>query len=177
VQLHKQLSKPTRLYHTVGHSVVLRLIARTGDDVPMLRGPRDEVVAQEHRVAQSGPTSVGTTDPVSISVDGEVRRRGAVKKQVKVEGALEVSKDAHRGREMRLMRVMYVEAHLLDHVGNVRPGEGDVLESPSQAAVGCRVTDGGPHVGGDLGFSVDQRGAWLAIAYASSSRMSRAYWR
>jgi hypothetical protein len=35
------------------------------------------------------------------------------------------------------------EAHLLDHVGNVGPGEGDVLESPSQDAVDSRVANGG----------------------------------
>jgi hypothetical protein len=63
---------------------------------------------------------------------------------------------------------MNVEAHLLDRVGNVGPGEGDVLESPSQVAVGSRVADGGPHVEGDLGLSVDRRGAGLAVADAST---------
>jgi hypothetical protein len=72
VQLHKQLTKLARLCHAVGHDVVLRLSARTGDDVLTLGGAGDEVVAQEHRVTQSGSASVGTTDPVSISVDGEV---------------------------------------------------------------------------------------------------------
>jgi hypothetical protein len=38
----------------------------------MLQGPEDMVVAQEHRVAQSGPASVGTTNPVSVSVHDEV---------------------------------------------------------------------------------------------------------
>jgi hypothetical protein len=75
--------------------------------------------------------SVGTTGPVSINVDNEVRRRDAMKKKVEIEAALEVPKDALRGREMGLMRVVHVEAHLLDHVGNVEPGEGEVLESPS----------------------------------------------
>jgi hypothetical protein len=103
-----------------------------------------EAVVQEHCVARSGPTSVGTTGPVSISVDDEVQHRGAAKKQAVVEGALEVPKDALRGREMGLTRVVYMEAHLLDHVGNVRPGEGEVLENPSQAAVGSRVMDGAP---------------------------------
>jgi hypothetical protein len=48
-----------------------------------------------------------------------------------VEGALEVPKDGLCGREMGLTWVVHVEAHLLDRVGNVRPGEGEVLESPS----------------------------------------------
>jgi hypothetical protein len=34
--------------------------------------------------------------------------------------------------------------HLLDRVGNVGPGEGEVLESPSQDTVGSRVADGAP---------------------------------
>jgi hypothetical protein len=67
-----------------------------------------------------------------------------VKKQAVVEGALQVLKDVLRGREMRLTRVVHVEAHLLDCVGNVEPGEGEVLESPIQVAVGSWVVDGGP---------------------------------
>jgi hypothetical protein len=43
--------------------------------------------------------SVGTTGLVSISVDDEVRRRGAVKKQAVVEGAMEVLEDALHGHE------------------------------------------------------------------------------
>jgi hypothetical protein len=61
-----------------------------------------------------------------------------------VEGALEVPKDTLRIREMGLTRLVHVEAHLLDRVGNVGPSEGEVLESPSQVAVGSRVMDGGP---------------------------------
>jgi hypothetical protein len=82
-----------------------------------------------------------------------------------VEGALEVPKDVLRDREMRLTGVVHV--HLLDRVGNVGPSEDEVLESPDQAAVGSRVTDRGPHVGGDLGLSVDRRRARLAVPHAS----------
>jgi hypothetical protein len=46
-----------------------------------------------------------------------------------VEGALEVPEVALCGHEMGLTRVVHVEAHLLDHVGDVRPSEGEVLES------------------------------------------------
>jgi hypothetical protein len=48
-----------------------------------------------------------------------------------VEGALEVLKDALCDCEMELTRVVHVEAHLLDRVSNVGPGEGEVLESLS----------------------------------------------
>jgi hypothetical protein len=80
--------------------------------------------------------SVGRTGPVSITVDDEVRRRGTSKKQAVVEGALEVSKDALHGHEMGFTGVMHVEAQLLDRIANVGHAEGEVLESPSQAAVG-----------------------------------------
>jgi hypothetical protein len=68
---------------------------------------------------------------------------------------------------MGFTRVVHVEADLLDRVGNVGPGEGEVLESLIQAAVGSRVVDGGPYVRGDLGPSVDRRGVGLAVAHAS----------
>jgi hypothetical protein len=102
VQLHKQLTKPTHLCHAVSHGAVLRLSAQTGDDVLTLQGPGDKVVTQEHRVAQSGSTNVETTGPVSISIDNEVQRRGTVKKQAEVDGALEVPKDVLRSHEMGL---------------------------------------------------------------------------
>jgi hypothetical protein len=49
-----------------------------------------------------------------------------------VEGAIEVVEDALRNREIGLTGVVHVEAHLLDHVGDVKPGEGEVLESPTR---------------------------------------------
>jgi hypothetical protein len=168
VQLHKQLTKPTRLCHAIGHDVVLYLSARMRDDVLTLRGPGDEVVTQEHRIARSGPASVGTTGPVSFCVDDEIQRRGTVKKQAVVESALEVPKDALRSREMGRTGVMHVETHLLDSVGNIGPDEGEVLERPNQATIGSRVAEGGPHVGGDLGLSVDRHGAGLAVPHAST---------
>jgi hypothetical protein len=88
--------------------------------------------------------SVKTTSPVNISIYDEVRCRGAVKKQAMVGSALDVPKDALHGREMGLTGVVHVEAHLLDRVGNVKPSEGEVLESPSQAAVGSQVTNRAP---------------------------------
>jgi hypothetical protein len=115
--------------------VVLRLTARTGDDILTLRGPGDEVVTQEHRIDQSELASVGTTNLVSISVDGEVRRRGTVKKPAEIEGALNVANDALCGREMGLTRVVHVSAHLLDRVGNVRPSEGEEDQVRGEAVV------------------------------------------
>jgi hypothetical protein len=46
-----------------------------------------------------------------------------------IEGALEVAKDVLRSNVMGLTRVVHLKAYLLDHVGDVMPGKGDVLES------------------------------------------------
>jgi hypothetical protein len=69
---------------------------------------------------------------------------------------------------MGITRVMHVEAHLMDRVGNVKPSEGEVMESPNQATVGSRVKDRASRVGGDLGMSVDRCGAGLVVAHAST---------
>jgi hypothetical protein len=62
-----------------------------------------------------------------------------VKKQAMVKGALEVTQDVLGAYEMGLTGIVHVETHQLDHVGDVRPGEGEVLESPDHATVGSRV--------------------------------------
>jgi hypothetical protein len=85
-----------------------------------------------------------------------------------VEGALEVAENALHNREMELMMVGHVEAHLLNWIGDVRPDEGEVLESSNQTTIGNQIPGRGSHVRGDLGLSIDRHGAWLAIAYASS---------
>jgi hypothetical protein len=104
--------------------------------------------------------NVGTTCPINVNVNDEVRHRGTVKKQVVVKGVLEVAKDALHSHEMGLVEVVDVEAHLLDYIGEV--------------AVSSRVTHRGIHVRGNLGMSVDRRGAGLVVTHASVS-ISRTY--
>jgi hypothetical protein len=58
-----------------------------------------------------------------------------------VEGVTEVTKDPLRSGEVWLPRSVLVEAHLLDGVGDVGPGEGEVLDGPSEAPIGCHVAD------------------------------------
>jgi hypothetical protein len=81
------------------------------------------------KVTRSGPASVRTTCLVSVSVDNELEHRGIMKKQIVVEDSLEVAQVALRNCEMKFMGVVHVEAHLLDHVRDVRHGEGEVLEN------------------------------------------------
>jgi hypothetical protein len=60
-----------------------------------------------------------------------------------------------------------MQARLLDDVGDVGPGEGQVLERVGQAPVGCRVGDWGVVVLRELRRSVDRRGAELVVRRAS----------
>jgi hypothetical protein len=72
---------------------------------------------------------------------------------------------------------VHVKAHLLDDVGDVGPGESQVLKSVGEAPVDRRVGDRGAVVLRELHLSVDRRGAGFAIGHASRSRISRVYWR
>jgi hypothetical protein len=84
------------------------------------------------------------------------------------EGTQELAEDVLRGREMGLTGVVHVEAQLLDCVWNARLGKGEELESSGLAVVGSLVADGGAHVEGDLGLSVDRHGAGIAVIHASA---------
>ena len=50
-----------------------------------------------------------------------------MKKQPVVDGATEVAEEALESREVGLLRIMHVKTDLLHGVGDVRPGEGEVL--------------------------------------------------
>jgi hypothetical protein len=52
--------------------------------------------------------------------------------------------EAGHSREVWLSRVMDVEAHLLDRVGDFRPDEDEALESPDNAMVASRSLKGHP---------------------------------
>jgi hypothetical protein len=69
--------------------------------------------------------------------------------------------------EMGLTGVVHVEAYLLNHVGDARPSEDEVLESLDHAVVDSQVDDMGTHVGGDLGLSVDRCSVGLADTHAT----------
>jgi hypothetical protein len=62
---------------------------------------------------------------------------------------------------MGLPRGVHMQAHLLNDVGDVGPGEGQILEGTSQAPVGHRVGDRGPVILREHCLSVERRGAGL----------------
>jgi hypothetical protein len=67
-----------------------------------------------------------------------------------------------------VLRGVHMQAHLLDSVGDVGPGEGQVPERVGQALVGRRVGDWGFVVLllRELHRSVDRRGAELVVRHA-----------
>jgi hypothetical protein len=53
-----------------------------------------------------------------------------MKKRVMVKDALEVAEGALCSSDVGLMGIIHVKAHILNYVGDVRPGDGEVLKSP-----------------------------------------------
>jgi hypothetical protein len=80
---------------------------------------------------------------------------------------VEVAQDLLESGEMRLSWGVHMEAHLLDGVGDVGPGEGEVLERAGQAPVRRPIGDRRPVVLRELRLTVDRRGAGLVVGHAS----------
>jgi hypothetical protein len=80
---------------------------------------------------------------------------------------VEVAHDLLESGEMRLSWGVHMEAHLLDGVGDVGLGEGEVLERAGQAPVRRRVGDRGPAILRELRLTVDRHGVGLAVRHAS----------
>jgi hypothetical protein len=80
---------------------------------------------------------------------------------------VEVAQDPLESGEIGLPRGVHMQAHLLDGVGDIESGEGEVLERAGQAPVGHRVGDRGHVVLRELRLSVDRRGAGLAVEHTS----------
>ena len=66
-----------------------------------------------------------------------------MKKQAVVHRAMEVAEDPLQSGAMRLPRVMHMEADPLNRIGDVRPGEGEVLLGTSKTPVGDRISNEG----------------------------------
>jgi hypothetical protein len=146
VELAKELAHPGGLRHAIGHNAVLSLCAAAGDDGLPLGGPGDKVGAgtQEYDIAGSGSVCVGTADLVGVGVDHELRRLGGSEEQTIVEGVVEVAHDPLESGDIGLLWGVHVEAHLLDGVGDVGPGEGEVLKGTSEALVRRHISNWGP---------------------------------
>jgi hypothetical protein len=65
---------------------------------------------------------------------------------------------------------MHVKTDLLDCVGNVRPGESEVLSSTHKAAIICRISNSRTTISRGFGASVNRGRARFAISQAMTSQ-------
>jgi hypothetical protein len=56
----------------------------------------------------------------------------------------------------------------LNDIGDLRTGEGEILERTGEAPVLSRIGDGGTLLGGELGASINRVGGWVAFRHAGS---------
>jgi hypothetical protein len=138
VELGEKLPEPGGLSHAVSDSAVLRLGTGPGDHMLALGRPGHQVAAQEDRVAGGGAPSVRTPCPVGVNVDDKLGEGGPVK-EVVVDRAPEVAEEALESSGVRLSGIMHVKTDLLNGVGDVRPGEGEVLKGTSKTPVSSGI--------------------------------------
>jgi hypothetical protein len=56
-------------------------------------------------------------------------------KEAKVDGAAEVAKDPLESSEVWLPGIMHMETYMLNCIGDVRPGEGEVLQCTGKTPI------------------------------------------
>ena len=168
MKLSEKLTQPSSLSDTVGDRMVFSLGAGPRDGGLPLRRPGDEAGTEEDGVTGGGPPGVRAAGPIGISVDNELRGGGARDDKTIVDGALKIAEDPLSCSKMSLPRIVHVQADLLDCIGDVGAGEGEVLKSTRKAAVCSGIVHRGAGVSGDLGTCVNWGGAGLAAAHAMS---------
>jgi len=128
MKLIKKLAQPRDFSNNIGHSPILSLSTGPGDCVLALGEPGDEVVTKKRNIARDGLARVWTTNPVSVGVGCQLGCGGGSQEQSHVQSTTNVPEDALQSDEVRLPRIMHVEANLLNSVGNIWSGEGQILE-------------------------------------------------
>jgi hypothetical protein len=88
-----------------------------------------------------------------------------VKKKPVVDGSPEVAEEALESREVGLPGVVHMETDLLHVVGDVRPGESEVLKGAGKTPVAGGVLDWVTRGLRELGLCVDWGGAGLAVTH------------
>jgi hypothetical protein len=69
---------------------------------------------------------------------------------------LKVPQNSLGSDNMSFSGIMHVETYLLDNISDVRPSEGQVLQSTSKTAISCRICNWRAGFNGDLGTSVNR---------------------
>jgi hypothetical protein len=90
-----------------------------------------------------------------------------VEEKAVVERALEVAEEALESREVRLPEIMHMKTDLLNCIGDVWPGEGELLKGPSETPVCNGVSHRGSLNLRQLALSIDRSGAGIAVNHPS----------
>ena len=97
-----------------------------------------------------------------------------MKNQAEANSATDVPEETLQRSKVRLPGIMHVKTDLLNGIGEIRSGEGQVLQSASQTPVGSRISHRITQISRQLRLSVDRSGAGLAISIPTRSRISSA---
>jgi len=177
VELGKELSELGGLSQAVGDSTVLRLSTGAGDHRLVLGRPGHRVSAQKDSVAGDGSSSVRTLGPVGVSVDNELGGGRPVEEQAVVDSAAEVAEAAFENSEVGLSAIMHVETYLLNCIGDVWSGEGEVLKCTGKTPVCSGVCPWGALVFDNLPCVSTGVEQGLQLVIPARSRLSRVYCR
>jgi hypothetical protein len=165
LELMQEMAQPGGLSHTIGDGTVLGFGARAGDDNLPLGRPGDQVVPEEHDIARCGVTSVRAGSPVGVGVDDKVGAGRAAQQQAEVRRPTKIAQDAFHGRQVRLPRVVHVQADLLHGISDVGLCERQVLEGSGNASELRGVRNRRPRVVSQLHLEVDWSRTRLAVRH------------
>ena len=65
-----------------------------------------------------------------------------MKNQTEASSATDVAEETLQCSKVRLPGIMHVKTDLLNGIGEIRPGEGQVLQGTGEAPVGSRISHG-----------------------------------
>ena len=86
-----------------------------------------------------------------------------------MKSAMDVPEDALQSNEVRLPRIMHVEADLLDCVGNIWSAEGQILKGASKAPEICSILNRNT-ICTELRIAIDRSGTRLALSHAGTGK-------
>ena len=90
-----------------------------------------------------------------------------MKNQAEANSATDVPEETLQRSKVRLLGIMHVKTDLLNGIGEIRPGEGEVLQVTSETPLASRIGHGITQISRQLRLSIDRSGAWLAISHPS----------
>jgi hypothetical protein len=108
VQVLEELAQPAALDDNMSHRAIFGLSTRLRHGGLPLRRPRNQIVTQEDTEPRCGATGVGAAGPICIRVSGDGAGIRDTNVKTKVQGALDVPKNAPHKSKMRFPRCMHI---------------------------------------------------------------------